>query len=51
MQNTQAIEKKQEIVVTDAMIDAGLDELSEFKFGEDFRFVIESVYRAMAYKA
>ena len=40
---------KPEVVVTDAMIEAALLELYDFNYSEDVRFVIESVYRAMAY--
>ena len=40
---------KSEVVVTEAMIEAGLLELYDFNYSEDVRFVIESVYRAMAY--
>ena len=40
-----------EIEVTPAMIAAGMKELREHSYGEDIRFVLESVYRAMAYAA
>ena len=40
-----------EIVVTEAMIEAGINEFYDFRFGEDMRFVLESVYRSMAYEA
>ena len=39
----------QEIEVTPEMIEAGLEELSEHRYGSDARYVLESVYRAMAY--
>lgn len=37
------------IEVTDAMIAAGLDEFREHHYGSDVPYVLESVYRAMAY--
>lgn len=39
------------IPVTSAMVDAGLAALFEYSFGEDIRYVLESVYRAMAYES
>jgi len=38
-----------EIEVTQAMIDAGLCELREHHLGDDLGYMVESVYRAMAY--
>jgi hypothetical protein len=38
-----------EIVVTDDMVDAGLNELREHHHTDDLRYVLECVYRAMAY--
>ena len=41
--------KSREIEVTPEMIEAGLAELYDHRFGEDVRLVLEDVYRAMAY--
>ena len=38
-----------EIVVTDKMIRAGLEEISEHKFGADLGYILECVFRAMGY--
>lgn len=38
------------IVVTEEMISASLAELNENSFGEDPRYILESVFRAMAYR-
>lgn len=38
-----------EIEVTPSMLEAGLDELREHSFAGDLPYVLESVYRAMAY--
>lgn len=38
-----------QIIVTSAMVDAGMEELREHHWGDDLRHVLESVYRAMAY--
>jgi hypothetical protein len=40
-----------EIVVTDRMVDAGIDELYECHYGDDWRYVLERVFRAMAYES
>ena len=40
-----------ELEVTDRMIKAGLDELREHSFADDIIYVIECVYRAMAYES
>jgi len=40
-----------EIEVTEEMVRAGLDELWQHNFGSDMGYVLESVYRAMAYEA
>lgn len=40
-----------EIEVTPAMIEAGLDELCQHRVGTDWEVILESVYRAMAYRA
>ena len=38
-----------EIAVSKEMIDAGVAELSEHSFASDWREILESVFRAMAY--
>lgn len=38
-----------EIVVTEQMIDAGVEELRDRGYGDDLRYVVETVFRAMAY--
>jgi hypothetical protein len=38
-----------QIVVTYEMIAAGLDELRDHKIGDDLAYIVENVYRAMAY--
>jgi len=38
-----------EIEVTSAMVDAGLQELYEFRLGDDPRYLLECIYRAMHY--
>ena len=38
-----------EIEVSSAMIDAGLEQLREHHIGEDLGYVVETVFRAMAY--
>jgi len=38
-----------EIVVTPAMIDAGLEEFRSYHYDSDSRLMLESVFRAMAY--
>jgi hypothetical protein len=40
-----------EIEVTAAMIEAGMAEWREHHFGDDPRYVLESIFRAMAYEA
>jgi hypothetical protein len=40
-----------EIVVTTEMVDAGIETLYEFNYGEDPRYIIECVFRAMAYES
>lgn len=40
-----------EIEVTPEMIEAGLEELYQHRFGSDLRYVLEVVYRAMAYSS
>lgn len=37
------------VEVTEVMVDAGMSELVEHSFGEDRRYILECVYRAMAY--
>ena len=39
-----------EIEVTSAMVDAGMDALSEHHLYEDLRYVVECIFRAMAYE-
>jgi len=39
-----------EIVVTPTMVAAGLDEMSRHSYGEEISYVLECVFRAMAYK-
>ena len=41
--------KSGEIEITPQMIEAGLYELYDHRFGEDIRLVLEDVFRAMAY--
>jgi hypothetical protein len=38
-----------EIVVTEEMVDAGIRELGEHRFTDDWRLIVEDVYRVMAY--
>ena len=45
--NSQVTENTKEIVVTEAMIEAGYLELREKHIGEDLRSVAEDVFRAM----
>lgn len=40
-----------EIVVTQAMIDEGVAEYQQHANGSDVRYVVESVFRAMAYES
>ncbi len=40
-----------EIEVTDAMVAAGLHELAEHNLGEGLPYIVEAVFRAMAYKS
>ena len=40
-----------EIVVTDAMIEAGVDEFSQHRMCDDIKYVLESVFRAMSYSS
>lgn len=40
-----------DIVVTDSMIDAGLEAIREHHYGDDLRYMLESVFRAMAYNS
>lgn len=44
-------EEKDEVEVTPAMIEAGLEELRQHSFGEELPYLLECVYRAMAYEA
>lgn len=39
------------IEVTPAMIQAGLDQLREHHIGDDLAYVLETVFRAMAYES
>lgn len=39
------------IEVTPAMIEAGIDELREHHIGDDLKYVVETVFRAMAYES
>lgn len=39
----------QEIQITQEMIEAGLDEMRQHQIGDDLGYVVECVYRAMAY--
>jgi len=39
------------ILVTPEMLAAGLEELSEHHFGDDLGWILESVFRAMAYES
>lgn len=39
----------EEIEVTPAMIEAGINEMREHHYEGDVRYMLESVYRAMAY--
>lgn len=39
----------EEIEVTPAMVEAGLGELRDHRFGDDLRLVLEDVYRSMTY--
>lgn len=38
-----------EIEVTPQMVEAGLEELSEHRYGGDLAYALESVFRAMSY--
>ena len=42
-------ERPPEIVVSPAMIDAGLEEFRSHHYGGDTRYMLESVFREMAY--
>lgn len=43
-------EKAAEIEVTPEMVEAGMYVLGEHRFFDDWRLVLEDVYRAMAYE-
>lgn len=45
----QGHDRPLEIVVTPQMIEAGLEEMREHHYGEDVRYMVECVFRAMAY--
>ena len=49
MHSDQNVEKKQEVVVTEAMISAGLSEMSEHNYNVDTAYMLEAVFRAMCY--
>lgn len=40
-----------QIVVTPEMVSAGLEEMRQHNFGEDLGYILESVFRAMAYES
>ena len=40
-----------EIIVTEGMVTAGLRQMHEYSYGEDIRYVLEAVFRAMAYES
>lgn len=44
-------ESPPEIIVSPEMVDAGLHELQERSYGEDISYVLEAVFRAMAYES
>ncbi|MCP5074338.1 MAG: hypothetical protein GY947_13760 [Rhodobacteraceae bacterium] len=39
-----------EIIVTKEMVDAGMSELGDHRHLDDWRYIIEGIYRAMAYE-
>jgi hypothetical protein len=45
------VESTSEIVVTPEMLLAGLDELQSHSYAEDLPYILETVFRAMAYKS
>lgn len=45
----KAVRDRPEIEVTPEMVAAGLQALSEHSFSDELPYVLESVYRAMAY--
>lgn len=47
--DTKAVGVTGKIEVTPEMIEAGLEELYEHHYGDDFRLMLEHIYRAMAY--
>lgn len=51
MSSAQVIESTKEIVVTEAMIEAGVEEFTQHRMGDDIKYVLESVFRAMAYSS
>lgn len=47
--STQPAPAGTHVVVTSGMIEAGLEELSDHHYAGDTAYMVESVYRAMAY--
>lgn len=39
-----------EIVVSKQMVDAGVEDLYEFRIGDDPRWLVEKIYRSMHYE-
>lgn len=42
---------QREIVVTNEMVKAGLEEMREHHYDEEMAYILECVYRAMAYES
>ncbi|EQB06210.1 hypothetical protein [Sphingobium baderi] len=40
-----------EVLVTPEMVEAGMEELRDHHYGDDIRYILECVYRAMAYES
>lgn len=51
MKPTDSTDRQVQIEVTQEMIKAGLEELREHSFGENVEYLLEEVYRAMAYSS
>ncbi len=48
---TQERARSVELPVTPEMVEAGLAELRQHNFGDDVRYMLECVFRAMAYES
>jgi hypothetical protein len=46
---TSEHDRPAEIVVTQEMVNEGLDELARHHYCDDIRYILECVFRAMAY--